>query len=134
LPHNSKTLTWQKFLEIVQAYKGASATISLDFDLITELTCTHHQFTKPLLRKRGSLYVDEVECPYCKKEGKRGVHALMGEHFTHQIDLDTAPELLQKTLLETGIPLSQIFEVKTFNNGSLKYGYYEISGDKDLIF
>lgn len=130
LPYTSDTFTWEAFLQIVQKDIGETASISLDFDLITQLTCTHHDYTRPMLHKRGSLFIDEVECAQCKAEGKTSINALMRERFTNQISTQTEAAVLAHTLQDTGIPLCQIFEVKAMKAGQMQYAYYEISGDK----
>lgn len=134
IPHRSDELTVKKLLQIVKKDLGETATISLDYDLINTLVCNKHQTQQDILRKRGSLYVDEVECPQCLEEGLTSVHSLRSEYFINQLDGKESDHILNSTLQEIGTPLYQIFKVKAMQGEELIYRYYEISGDKARVF
>ena len=128
----SSEMTVGDLVEVVQKDMGNSATIDLDYDLITHVSCKKHKINKPILKKRGSLFVDEVECPECKKEGKKDNDLLMRQNFINQID--RCVNFLNLTLKEIGTPLYHIFEAKNFVDEKYVYKYYEINGDKELFF
>ncbi len=134
IPQRSDELTVRQLLQIVQGDLGATATIALDYDLITSLACNTHQKRQYILRKRGSLFVDEAECPDCIADGLPSVHTLRREHFTNQLDGKESPDFLNHTLEKIGTPLYQIFKAKAMHEGELIYRYYEISGDKERVF
>ncbi|MFK7904460.1 MAG: ThiF family adenylyltransferase [Chitinophagales bacterium] len=133
LPHRSDELKVGELLQIIKTDLGETATISLDYDLITRLACNTHQSRCHILRKRGDLYVDEAECPNCIADGLSSVHSLMREYFVNQLDGQETEHILNSTLEEIGTPLYQIFKVKAIVNDELIYRYYEMSGDKERI-
>ncbi len=134
LPHRSDALTVGELLQIIKADLGETATISLDYDLISRLACNTHQTRRNILQKRGNLYVDEAECPDCIAEGLSSVHSLMREYFVNQLDGKESAHILNSTLEEIGTPLYQIFKVKAILDKEIVYRYYEISGDKERVF
>ncbi|MEZ4888185.1 MAG: ThiF family adenylyltransferase [Chitinophagales bacterium] len=134
LPYRSDELRVGELLQIMKTDLGETATISLDYDLITTLACNTHRSRQNILCKRGNLYVDEAECPDCMAEGMPSVHALRREHFVNQLDGKESAHILNSTLEEIGTPLYQIFKIKAIVNGELVYRYYEISGDKERVF
>lgn len=134
LPHCSSELTVSGLLDIAKEELGETASIELDYDLITHFECKQHKYQKNLFRRRGYVYADEVECPYCKENGLTGSHLLMQEYFTNQINRQSPQYLLHQTLSNIGTPLHAIFRIKALQNDELVYAYYEILGDKELVF
>ncbi len=134
LPYRSDELTVRKLLQLIKDDLGETATVSLDYDLINTLVCNTHQTRQDILRKRGNMYVDEVECPDCIADGLTSVHSLRSEYFVNQLDGQESKHILNSTLQEIGTPLYQIFKVKAVLDGELIYRYYEISGDKARVF
>lgn len=134
LPYRSDELTVRELLQVIKADLGETATISLDYDLINTLACNTHQTHQSVLRKRGDMYVDEVECPDCIADGITSVHSLRREYFVNQLDGQESEHILNSTLQEIGTPLYQIFKVKAIQGEELIYRYYEISGDKERVF
>lgn len=129
IPYDSQTLTVKHFIDWVKKEDGPTACIQLDYDLITELLCKTHLYSRKIYRKRGSLYIDEAECPMCLAEGKTSIAALMSEQVTNQLDGSEDAALLQKTLTEIGTPFYQIFAVKSMEAHKLRTTYYLIAGD-----
>ncbi|MGB1206871.1 MAG: ThiF family adenylyltransferase [Chitinophagales bacterium] len=134
LPYRSAELTVGGLLDIAEQELGEMASIELDYDLITHFECKKHNYHKQLFRRRGYVYVDEVECSYCKQSGLTGNHLLMQEYFTNQINRQSPQYLLNQTLSEIGTPLYAIFRVKALQNDEMVYAFYEISGDRELVF
>ena len=102
--------------------------------MITHFECKKHKYQKNLFRRRGYVYADEVECPYCKESGLTGSHLLMQEYFTNQINRHSPQYLLNQTLSDIGTPLYAIFRIKALRNDEMVYAFYEISGDRELVF
>jgi adenylyltransferase/sulfurtransferase len=132
LPYTSKNLTISRLLEIIKKDLGEDAELELDYDLITRVQCKHHHISRDIFKRRGTLYVDEMECPECKKEGKKTIDSIMAENFTNLID--GSEDFLDKTIKEIGSPLLHIFRGKGQKGEDSIYRYYEISGDKGIIF
>ncbi|MGE5341250.1 MAG: ThiF family adenylyltransferase [Candidatus Omnitrophota bacterium] len=131
LPYASSHLNLRGLLEIIKKDLGQDAVLELDYDLITRVQCKHHSISRDIFKRRGTLYVDEMECPECKKEGKTTNDAIMGENFTNSID--GSEDFLDKNIAEIGTPLLHIFKAKVFQEKGSIYKYYEISGDKEII-
>ncbi|MGB0839143.1 MAG: HesA/MoeB/ThiF family protein [Chitinophagales bacterium] len=132
LPHRSNELTVARLIEIIERDLNAPTAIRLDYDLITYFKCSEHQYKIDRLGRRGSFYVDEVECPHCNAEGKTQTQAIMREKFINQIDQQTYEGIQNKTLQEIGIPLGQIFEAKVRHEDYISYHYYEMTGDEQF--
>lgn len=135
LPYTSDTLTVGELLERAQKEFGTEeVNIDIGYDLILKLYCNEHDYRKPVFRKRGTLFVDEVECPHCLAEGKTSIDSLMLEYFTTQIDSREKENFLDQTLAAIGIPIYHIMKAKTFQDGQLNYKYFLIAGDRKRIF
>lgn len=128
----SKQLTLNRFLEIIKKDLGENAVLELDYDLITRAQCKNHHIARDIFKRRGTLYIDEMVCPECKKEGKAMNDSIMAENFTCVID--GSEDFLGKTVAEIGAPFFHIFKAKGRKNDDSIFKYYEISGDKDIIF
>lgn len=134
LLHDSNQMTVRELVNVIQKDWGNGAAIALDYDLITHATCPHHQYRKPLYKRRGTVFFDEMICPECIAEGKTQLEALMREYFINQIDGSEQNGLLDKTLSEIGTPLYQIFTAKVLQEEELTYRYYAIAGDRAQVF
>ncbi len=134
LPYQSKQLKVGELLNLVQQDMGRNAVIELDYDLITHFDCAEHDYHKAIIRRRGYVYTDEVACPMCLERDEVESHALMQEYFINHIDSESAPAILNKTLAAIGTPLYQIFKAKAMKKGELVYKYFEISGDRGMVF
>lgn len=129
-----QTLTLGELITKAKHDLGLTASIQLDFDLLTYFECPIHQHQKQLLRKRGSVFADEIECPECKKEGLVASHLIMQEYFTNQIDGTESSQFLNYTLKEIGIPPYHLIQAKAMQEHKMVYRFYKIMGDKSLFF
>lgn len=131
LPLRSDTTTVGELLQAVKQNLAQDATIQLDYDLITYFYCPEHDFKLPLIRRRGFIYADEVECPHCKENGMPNAYLLMQEHFINQLNGKEDPEFLQLTLSQIGIPFFHVVCASTFSENALKYQYFILTGDRN---
>lgn len=132
VPLPSNELTIAQLLEIIKNDLGENAELELDYDLITRVKCKDHHISKDIFKRRGTLYVDEIECPKCKQEGVHDNDCIMAEQFINLID--GSEDFLDKTLADIAAPLFHIFRAKGYKKDKSIYKYYEISGDKSQIF
>ncbi len=130
LPIRSETATVAELLNAVKQEMGKDAVIQLDYDLVTHYFCPEHHYRLPLIRRRGYVFADEVECPHCKAQGLPHAYLLMQEHFVNQLNGNEPPDFLQLTLAQIGIPLYHILTASTFANNALEYRCFLIGGDK----
>lgn len=84
LPIRSETATVAELLNAVKQKMGKEAVIQLDYDLVTHYFCPEHHYRLPLIRRRGYVFADEVECPHCKAQGLPHAYLLMQEHFVNR--------------------------------------------------
>ena len=133
---SSEELTVRDLLKEVQKVRGNNEDISveLDYDLLTHFECVEHPYKVQLLKRRGTVFADEVVCPFCQAEGKEMSQSLMQEYFINRLDYLLPEAILDKTLAEVCFPKYHIIKAKSRKtDGSLQYDYFEIGGDRKLL-
>ncbi len=101
---------------------GTGATIDLEFDLITDVHCSSHNNNKDILKKRGSIFEDEILCPDCLNEGKQKIESIMSDNVYSQI---TGKEpFINCKLREIGIAPKSIIKAYKLNEDDIRFRYY----------
>ncbi|PSJ76421.1 thiamine biosynthesis protein ThiF [Sphingobacteriales bacterium UPWRP_1] len=134
LPHASSELSAKNLLHIIRQQFNSKAVIQLDYDLITHFTCPEHNYRLPLLRRRGYVFADEVECPYCKKQGLPNSFLLMQENFTNQLTGTENEELLNSSLLQLGMPPCHLVTAVAMHQNRLQYRLFGFEKDNERYF
>lgn len=135
LPIGATQHTAGELLQYLQAeLQVQELSIALPFDVLTHFTCPTHKYTKTLVKVRGTVYADEVSCPYCIAEERVLAAAIMQEHFINQISNTTPKQVLQQKLVTLGVPPYHIIMVKTTGlNHTINYTYYSLAQDRAAL-
>lgn len=120
---NAATATGLELYDAIQKDFGQGVTIDLEFDLITEGYCRKHDHHKTIMKRRGTVYEDEMACPMCREEGRQSIDALLSETFYNQINGSEA--FLKHKLIEMQIATQKpvIKAYRLFDN-DVEYRYY----------
>ncbi|OWY24777.1 thiamine biosynthesis protein ThiF [Sphingobacteriales bacterium UPWRP_1] len=134
LPYESRELSAKNLLHLIWQMFNSKAVVQLDYDLITHYTCPEHNYRLPLLRRRGYVFADEVECPFCKQQGLPNSFLLMQENFTNQLTGTETDELLNSSLLQLGLPPCHVVTAAAMHNNRLQYRFFGFEKDLSCYF
>lgn len=119
LQEKSENLTVGQFLKIAAQQLGDGATLQLDRDILTNLTCLNCRRENRKVKNYRELKAEELNCPVC--------NIPMLPDITHLLESGTWLDNL--TLAELGIPLLHIIGAR---NGD-RLCYFELSGDERQV-
>jgi hypothetical protein len=102
--------------------------IELSYDIILSLYCNRCQNREYVLKRIGELYVDEVECPVCKKNKIKGADLLRKQEIRNYFVSD---ELFgNKMLSECGFINFDIIQIKYRDEKDYRKVYYQFNAVK----
>ncbi|MFN0201013.1 MAG: ThiF family adenylyltransferase, partial [Bacteroidia bacterium] len=129
------------FLKFVSSneFSGENATLDFAGDIMSfvkSVACRYCNNSIKIMRPNFQVDADETICPSCKDTGATfettdtQVESL--KEIISQFNLEaTSIDILEMTLSEIGIPLLHIVAV---HDELVNYKYYQLSGDKEVIF
>lgn len=119
LPGGARSLTLADLLRAAQQHLGPKASIELDREVITRLTCMHCGASEPVMRAYLKDQPIESACLQCGRPRY--------PELTHVIKSDMFG--LDVILTAIGVPLLHILEARTDDQSV----YLELTGDRDEV-